>query len=42
MQQSDGPRVLEHLESAGKWALEAATRIGTEVAVEAIKRSMQV
>jgi hypothetical protein len=32
--------VVQHLKSAGTWALDVATRIGTSVAVEAIKRSM--
>jgi hypothetical protein len=32
--------VVQHLKSAGSWALDVATKIGTSVAVEAIKRSM--
>jgi hypothetical protein len=32
--------VVQHLKSAGTWALDVATKIGTSVAVEAIKRSM--
>lgn len=34
---NDGSKVVEHLKSAGKWALDVATKIGTSVAVEAIK-----
>jgi hypothetical protein len=37
---ADGPKTLEHLKSAGKWALDIATKIGTSLAVEAIKRSI--
>lgn len=36
----DGSKTLEHLKSAGKWALDIATKIGTSLAVEAIKASM--
>lgn len=36
----DGSRTLEHLKSAGKWALDIATKIGSNLAVEAIKKSM--
>ena len=36
----DGPKVLEHLRSAGTWALDAATKTGSKLAVEAIKHSM--
>lgn len=36
----DGPAVLRHLAGAGKWALGVAEKIGTAVAVEAIKRAM--
>jgi hypothetical protein len=32
--------VMQHLKSAGSWALDVATKIGTSVAVEAIKKSM--
>jgi len=38
--EGDGPRMLKHLRSAGQWALDTATKIGTSVAVEAIKKSM--
>ena len=36
----DGSKTLEHLKSAGRWALDVATKIGSSVAVEAIKNSM--
>jgi hypothetical protein len=36
----NGPKALEHLRSTGKWALDLATKIGTSVAVETIKKSM--
>ena len=36
----DGPKVLEHLRSAGTWALEAATKIGSKLAIEVIKHSL--
>jgi hypothetical protein len=32
-------KVMEHLKSAGKWALDVATKIGTGIALEAIKKS---
>ncbi len=32
-------KVVEHLKAAGKWALDVATKIGTDVAIEAIKKS---
>lgn len=34
---NDGPKALEHLQGAGKWALTAATAIGTTVAAAALK-----
>jgi hypothetical protein len=37
---ADVTSVLRHLATAGKWALDVATRIGASVAVEAIKRAM--
>jgi hypothetical protein len=37
--EGQGPKVMEHLKSAGKWALDVATKIGTSVALEAIKKS---
>lgn len=36
----NGPKVLEHLKSAGKWALDVATKIGTSLTVEVIKKSL--
>ena len=36
----NGSKTLEHLKSAGKWAFNIATKIGTNLAVEAIKKSM--
>ncbi len=36
----NGAKALGHLRSAGKWALDVATKIGTSLAVEAIKKSM--
>jgi hypothetical protein len=36
----DGPTVLVHLRNAGKWALDAATAIGTAVAAAAIRAAM--
>ncbi len=36
----NGSKTVAHLESAGKWALDIATKIGTSLAVEAIKKSM--
>jgi hypothetical protein len=32
-------KVMEHLKAAGKWALDVATKLGTSVALEAIKKS---
>ena len=37
---SDGPSVLQHLKTAGTWALGVAEKIGVSVAAEAIKRAM--
>jgi hypothetical protein len=36
----DGPTTLQHLNTAGKWALGIAEKIGVTVATEAIKRAM--
>ncbi|MFB7618764.1 hypothetical protein [Kitasatospora sp. NPDC056181] len=36
----NGPASLEHLKSAGKWALDMAKNIGTEVAKLAISQAM--
>jgi hypothetical protein len=39
-QEGDGSAALRFLKAAGKWAFEAATEIGTEVAAAAIKSSL--
>ena len=36
----DGQKMLGHLAKAGNWALDVATKIGTSVAAEMIKKSM--
>jgi hypothetical protein len=36
-QKNDGPTALKHLAKAGKWALDVATTIGTNIAVAAIR-----
>ena len=36
-EKGDGPRALSHLAHAGKWALEAATMIGSAIAAAAIR-----
>ncbi len=36
----DGVGLLEHLKSAGGWAFDVATKIGTTIAAEAIKQAM--
>ena len=33
----DGPKALQHLQRAGKWVLDVATKIGAEIASSAIK-----
>jgi hypothetical protein len=33
----DGPKVLEYLKTAGKWAFDVAEKIGVELAKDAIK-----
>ena len=38
--EGDGPRALEHLARAGRWALDAATAVGTTVAAAAVKVSL--
>ena len=35
-----GPKAIEHAKNAGKWALEKAQEIGTDIAAEVIKKSM--
>lgn len=37
---NDGAGVFGYLKNAGKWALETATKIGTTVAVEALKKAL--
>jgi hypothetical protein len=37
----DGSKTVAYLKSAGKWALDVATKIGTSLAAEAIKKSME-
>ena len=39
-QSGDQPAALDHLKKAGKWALEVATKIGSEVASAALKASL--
>lgn len=36
-----GAKTLGHLKSAGKWAFDVATKIGTSLAAKAIKKSME-
>jgi hypothetical protein len=38
-QEGRGPRLLEHLSKAGKWALDCARELGVQMAAEAIKRA---
>jgi hypothetical protein len=38
----DRSQIVEHLKGAGKWALDVATKIGTSLAVEAIKHASGV
>jgi len=38
----DGPAVLKHLKTAGKWSLSCAEKIGTGVAVAALKTSLGI
>lgn len=38
----DSSGVAESLTSAGKWALDVAAKIGTSLATEAIKKSMEI
>ncbi|MET8702681.1 hypothetical protein ABZW10_28035 [Kitasatospora sp. NPDC004723] len=38
--QGDGQSTLTHLRSAGRWALEIASRIGTETAILAISHAL--
>ena len=38
--QKDGPKTIEYLKSAGKWALSTAQKIGVNVATEALKSAL--
>ena len=38
--QGNGPNVLKHLKAAGKWALDMATEVGTNLASETLKNAM--
>ncbi len=38
----DGPKALQHLKSAGKWALDTATKIGVTVAAKVIEAAMDL
>jgi uncharacterized protein YjbI with pentapeptide repeats len=40
--EKDEVKVYEHLKAAGKWTLDTATKIGTSVAAEVIKKSMSL
>lgn len=39
---NDSAKVREHLKSAGKWSLDIATKIGVPVAIEALKKSLEI
>lgn len=39
-QKQDGPAVIQHLKTAGKWALDVAEKIGVNVATEALKAAL--
>lgn len=41
-EEGDGPTALQRLASAGKWAFEVATKIGTTVAAAALKTSLGI
>ena len=41
-QANDGPKALEHLKKAGKWAFSVAENNGTTVAAEALKKAMDL
>jgi hypothetical protein len=36
----DMPRAMQHLSAAGKWALSVAEKVGTQLAVLALKKAM--
>jgi hypothetical protein len=37
----NGSKAVAHLKTAGKWALDVATKVGTSLAMEAIKKSVE-
>ncbi len=41
-EQKDGPKVMEYLKTAGKWALSVAQEIGVHLAAEALKTSLGI
>lgn len=38
IQLNDNKKISEHLKSAGKWALDAATQVGASLVAEVIKK----
>ena len=40
--EGDGPKVLEYLKAAGKWALDIAIKVGSSVASAAITKAIGV
>ncbi len=38
--EGNGPKTIEHLSKAGKWALDTATKIGVPIATEALKTAL--
>ena len=40
--QGNGPKAMEYLKAAGKWALDTATKIGTDVASDALTKAIGV
>lgn len=36
----NGPKMIEYLKKGGKWTLDTATEIGTNVAAEVIKKAL--
>jgi hypothetical protein len=39
-QNQDSPRALQHLKNVGQWALDVATKIGVNLATEALKKAL--
>ena len=39
--ENDGPKAMEYLSTAGKWALDIAAKIGVPIAIEALKSAMR-